>query len=392
MDFELTPGQQRLQKQIYAYLEEKVTPELEAELDVLTDGEGPLFRRFLRQLGADGWMGIGWPKEFGGQGRTAIEQYIFLDATLGYYRLPIPSLALETVGPTIMQVGSAEQQRKFLPAILKGELIIAICYTEPEAGTDAFSIRSTAIKDGDHYIINGQKVFTSFGHYADYFWLSARTDPKAAKKHQGISIFMIDAKSPGITVEPQWVMGRYRVNQEFFDNVRVPRECLVGEENQGSKYMVLQLSRERQSMVCHSMQRRWIEDVTRWAKTTRMNGTLVIERPWVKDKLAEMVVENEVLRLLNYRVVWMLTQGKTTSVESAMIKAFGTEVQQRALRGCLEIMGHFGQLKQGSKWAPLRGWMERQSQMQLQTTFGGGTNEVLRDIVATMGLGLMKSR
>ncbi|MCX5999963.1 MAG: acyl-CoA dehydrogenase family protein [Chloroflexi bacterium] len=296
------------------------------------------------------------------------------------------------VGPVIAAFGSQEQKEKFLPATANLDIWWCQGFSEPEAGSDLASLRTTAVRDGDHYIINGQKVFTSYGHYADYFWLSARTDPKAAKKHQGISILMVDAKSPGITVKPQWVMGRYKVNQEFFDNVRVPKECLMGQENQGSKYMVMQLSRERQSMACHSMVRRWIEDVTQWAKTTRMNGAPVIEQEWVKNKLAVMMVETEVLRLLSFRVAWMLAQGKPASVESAMIKAFGTEMHQRTLNSCLEIMGRFGQLKQGSKWAPMRGWMERMSQMNLQTTFGGGTNEVLRDIVATMGMGLMKTR
>jgi len=392
MDFELTTEQRDFEREIYRYLEDKVTPELEAELDDMTDGEGPLFRRFLRQLGGDGWMGIGWPPEYGGQGRSPIEQYIFLDTALGWHRLPIPSLALMTVGPTIMQVGTPEQKSKFLPAILRGELIISIGYTEPEAGTDVFSLKATAIKDGDDYILNGQKIFTSFAHYADYFWVAARTNPEAPKKHQGISIFMVDAKSPGVTIEPMWLMGDYRVDQEFFDNVRVPRECLIGGENEGAMFMIMQLTGERMSMVPHSMLRRWIVDTAQWAADTRLNGAPVLEQFWVRDKLAEMTVEMEVLKMLNYRVAWLLSQGLATNVESAMIKAFGTELFQRSLRGCVDILGLFGQLGLGSRRAPMRGWMSRMGELQLQSTFGGGTNEVMRDIVANLGLGMIKSR
>jgi len=392
MDFELAPDQQQFQEEIYSYLRKRISPELEAELDIRSDGDGPLFRQFLLQLGADGWMGIGWPQEYGGQARSPIEQYIFLDAALGYYRLPIPSLALMTVGPTIMKVGTEKQKKRFLPLILKGELIVSIGYTEPEAGTDLFSLKATAVKDGDDYIINGQKIFTSFGHYADYFWVAARTNPQAEKKHRGISIFMVDAKSPGVTIEPMWVMGDYRVDQEFFDNVRVSKDCLIGEENEAAKYMVLQLGHERVSMVPHSMVRRWIEDTAQWAKSNRLNGAPVFEQPWVRNKLAEMTVEMEVLKLLNYRVAWLLGQGMDTHVESAMIKVFGTELYQRTLRGCLEILGLFGQLWMGSKWAPMRGWIARLNELQLQTTFAGGTNEVMKDIVANVGLGLIKSR
>ncbi len=391
MYLELAPEQQQYEAEVYAYLKKEISPELETELDAQSGGDGPIFRKFLRQLGADGWMGVGWPQEYGGQGRSPIEQYIFLDASLGYHRLPIPSLALMTVGPTIMKVGNDEQKRRFLPLILRGELIVSIGYTEPESGTDLFSLKTTAIKDGDDYILNGEKIFTSFGHYADYFWVAARTDPQA-KKHRGISIFMVDARSPGITIKPMWLMGDYRVDQEFFDNVRVPGDCLIGQENEAVQYMFLQLSHERVSMVPHSMLRRWIEDMTQWAMTKRINGAPVYEEPWVRSKLAEMVVEMEVLKLLNYRVAWLLGKEQDTFVESSLIKTFGTELYQKALRECLQILGFYGQLRRGSEWAPMRGWMSRLSELHLQTTFAGGTNEVMRDMVASMGLGLMKSR
>ncbi|MCP4612686.1 MAG: acyl-CoA dehydrogenase, partial [Planctomycetes bacterium] len=193
-----------------------------------------------------------WPKEYGGQGRSALEQYIFFDLAMGYFRLPLPVLSLMTVGPTLMLLGTDEQKSKYLPKILSNDVVFAIAYTEPEAGTDLFSLKTTAVPDGDDYIINGQKIFTTYAHACDYFWLAARTDPRIEKKHQGISIFIVDAKSPGISIEPMYLMGEYRVNVEFFDNVRVPKENLIGKENKGFEYMLTQLAHERIAMVPHS--------------------------------------------------------------------------------------------------------------------------------------------
>ncbi len=392
MDIQFTPEQQQFEREIFRYLRDQQPPGLREELVDYVEGEGPLCRQFVRKMGEDGWMGIGWPKEYGGQDRTPIEQYIFFDLALGYFGITIPVLTLMTVGPTIMKVGSEEQKRKYLPPILTGDITFAIGYTEPEAGTDLFSLKTTAVKDGDDYVINGQKIFTSMGHFADYFWLAARTDPDPSRKHAGISIFIVDAKSPGITIQPTHVMGGFRVNQEFFDNVRIPKENLIGQENKGFQYMITQLAHERINLVPHSTSIRLIEYTSNWATETKRNGKLVIDEPWVRNKLAEMTVEMEVLKVLNHRTAWLMTQGETPHVESAMVKCFGSEQFIRISKGCQEILGPFGQLKIGSKWAPADGWIERVAQMELILTFGGGTNEVMRDIIAMMGLGMMKSR
>ncbi len=392
MRIDLTPEQQQFERDIYNYLKENVPPGLEEERLKYVEGDGPICKRFIRRLGEDGWMGIGWPEEYGGQGRTPIEQYIFFDLTMGYFRIPIPMLTLMTVGPALMKVGSEDQKNKFLPPILTGDITFAIGYTEPEAGTDLFSLKTTAVRDGDDYIINGQKIFTSMAQSADYFWLAARTDPDVSKQHEGISIFLVDAKTPGITINPIPVMGDFMVNQEFFDNVRVPKDSLVGEENKGVQYMIRQLAHERINLVPHSASLHMIEDVTRWAQTTRRNGHFVFDEPWVKHKLAELSVEAEVLKILNYRAAWLMSQDVAPHVESAMGKAFGTEQYLRITKACQEILGAYGQLRVGSKWAPLNGRIERMSQMYLTVTFGGGTNEVMRDIIAGMGIGMMKSR
>jgi len=392
MDFKFTPEQEQFEKEVYSYLKKNLPPELEEELHTMAEGEGPIARDFVRQMSHDGWMGIGWPTEYGGQNRTPIEQYIFFDLAMGYFRIPIPVLGLMTVGPTLMRVGSEEQKQRFLPPILTGDIQFGIAYTEPEAGTDLFSLKTTAIRDGDDYVINGQKIFTSMGMTADYFWLAARTNPDAKRQHEGISIFLVDAKSPGISIQPMYMMCEYGVAQEFFDNVRVPKECLVGEENQGVLYMVTQLAYERISLVPHSTTVRVIEDTTLWARSTRRNGSCIADEPWVRNELAELTVESEVLKMLNYRVAWQMTRGETPHVESAMIKVFGSEHIVRTMAVCQEIMGSFGQLRLGSKWGPIGGWVERLSRMEVQLTFVGGTNEVMRDIMATMGLRLMKSR
>ena len=392
MDFDLTPEQKQLERDVKAYFEKNATLELHQEIDRLPEGEGPLCKQFVRKLGQDGWMGIGWPKEYGGQGRSSIDQYIFFDLALGYYHIPIPMLALMTVGPTIMRVGTEEQKKRVLPAILRGECVIAIGYTEPEAGTDLMSLKTTAIRDGDHYVINGQKAFTSMGHSCDYFWLAVRTDPKAAKKYMGLSILLVDAKTPGITVEPIKTMANLQLNHEFFENVRVPKESLIGQENKGAEYLFMQLAHERVMLVPHSFSLRAIRDAARWASQTRFNGKTVLDQPWVRGRLVDMALESEVLKLLNYRVAWMLTRGELPMVESSMIKVFGSEHIRRATDVALQVMGLYGQLETGSKWVPVRGRPEHVYRMQVLLTFGGGTNEVLRDMMAMMGLGLPRSR
>ncbi len=392
MDFELTPEQKQLEKEVKAYFEKNATLELHQEIDEFPEGEGPLCRQFVRQLGKDGWMGIGWPREYGGQGRSSIDQYIFFDLALGYYHIPIPMMTLMTVGPTIMRVGTEEQKKSILPAILRGECVAAIGYTEPEAGTDLMSLKTTAIRDGDHYVINGQKTFTSMGHCCDYFWLAVRTDPKAAKNYMGLSILLVDAKTPGITVEPIKTMSGLLLNNEFFENVRVPKESLIGGENKGAEYLFMQLAHERVTLVPHSFSLRAIKEAASWASQTNFNGKTVLDQPWVRARLVDMALESEVLKLLNYRVAWMLTRGELPMVESSMIKVFGSEHIRRATDVALQVMGLHGQLQTGSKWVPARGRPEHVYRMQVVLTFGGGTNEVLRDMMAMMALGLPRSR
>jgi alkylation response protein AidB-like acyl-CoA dehydrogenase len=395
MDFELTSEQQQLQREIYEYLERLVTPALLAELQDKPEAGGPEdapeYTKCLHRLGDDGWLGIGWPKEYGGQGKGPIEQYIFFDAVSGYHALPIPMLSLNAIGPTIMQVGTPGQKDRFLPPILKGRLNIGVGYTESGAGSDLASLKTTAVRDGDDYVITGQKVFTTLADFCDYIWLAARTDP-TAKKHKGISIFMVDTKSPGFKCDPIHIMGGFRSNITYYDDVRVPKDCLIGEENAGWYYINAQLAMERIGLVAHSRAGRLVDEMIRWVKQARLDGARLADVPWVRTRLAEMARDTEVLRLMNYRVAWQISQGVVPFAEASMVKIFGSELFQRIHGLSLQMMGLFGQLEPGNELAPVGGKLEREYLAKMLLTFGGGANEVLRDVVAIMGLGMPRSR
>lgn len=395
MDFQLTEAQQLLQREVVAYLEKHITPELQAELLAQQEGGGPdthpHYSRFMRQLGRDGWLGLAWPKQYGGLERDAIDQYIFFDTIAGYYRIPIPFLAINAIGATIMRAGTTEQKDRFLPPLLRGELNIAVGYTEPGAGTDLASLKTRAVRDGDHFVIKGQKVFTSLAHFCDYIWLAARTDLNA-KKHKGISIFMVDTRLPGVSIHPLHTMGGFRSNVTFYDDVRVPKDCLIGEENKGWSYINSQLAMERIGLVPHSRMRRMLEDMIRWAKDTEIDGRRLFDEPWVREKLADLTARTEVLRLFNFRAAKMITQGIEPFAEAAMTKVYGSELFQTVAGTCMDIMGLIGGLQPPSDVSPAKGLFQRDFAALRLLTFGGGANEVLKDMIALSGLGMPPSR
>jgi alkylation response protein AidB-like acyl-CoA dehydrogenase len=405
MDFALTPEQQQFARDFNEYLDRHLTPELRAETETFMEmnkdtdpgefgrGEygGPKSKAFIRQMGADGWLGVGWPKEYGGQGRSLMEQHIFYE-TIWARRAPFPVLTLNSVAPTIMKFGSAEQKNEFLPRILRGELEAAIGYTEPDAGTDLASLKTSAVRDGDDYIINGNKVFTSIAHIADYLWLAARTDPDPTKKHNGLSLFIVPIDSPGISIEPIYTMGGHRTNSIYLKNVRVPDRCLIGEENKGWQLIVAQLEHERFSLVPSSPMTVRIEGTIEWAKKTRIDGRPVIDQPGVRERLAELLADTEILKLLNYQVIENMTKGKPVWAESSAVKVFGSELNIRINNTLMDIMGLYGQLRRGDERAPLDGLVVTHFLDDLIFVFGGGANEIQRDIIATVGLGLPRSR
>jgi alkylation response protein AidB-like acyl-CoA dehydrogenase len=382
----LSPAEEALVGELRAYFAVLMTPALRAEL---ADGEGggPRYHEALRQMGADGWLGIGWPREHGGQGRPPLEQYLFFDEVqrAGF---PIPLLTLNTVGPTLMRFGTDEQKRRFLPAILRGEVHFSIGYTEPEAGTDLASLRTRAERRGDEYVIDGQKVFTSLAGHADYIWLAARTDA-AAPKHKGISLFIVDARAPGVTMTPTGVLGDNPLCSVFYDGVRVPARDRVGEENQGWKIMTTQLNHERVALVAAGMAARALDEVCAWARATRgSDGARVIDRPWVQLHLARVRARLEALKLFNWRQACAIGAGALAPAEASAVKVYGSEFFVEAYRLLLEVLGAPGALGRGSPGAILEGRIERFCRATLVLTFAGGTNEVQRDLIATLGLGL----
>ena len=346
---------------------------------------GPLYKDLTRRIGGDGWFGIGWPKEYGGQGRSPIEQFIFFDEAQRA-GAPIPFLSINTVGPTIMQFGSEEQKQEFLPPILRGELHFAIGYSEPNAGTDLASLRTRATFDGEEWIINGAKMWTSLVADADYVWLAARTDPDA-KKHRGISIFLVPTSSPGFRFAPVHTIGDASTNATFYEGVRVPPTALVGEVNQGWQLITTQLNYERVALCAPGGVVRIFEDVCTWARESRLaDGSRVIDHEWVRINLARVQANLSFLELINWKVAWGLTHGQVSPADASATKVFGTEFYCDAYRMLLEIMGPAGTIKRDSPESVLRGRVERAYRGTLILTFGGGTNEIQRDIIAMFGL------
>jgi 3-oxocholest-4-en-26-oyl-CoA dehydrogenase alpha subunit len=384
-----TDEQEKLRQELRSYYADLLTPEVEAEL-AESHGVGPALRRVVRQMGEDGWLGIGWPVEYGGQGRSAIEQFVFFDESMRA-GAPVPMLTINTVGPTIMQFGTDVQKDEFLPRILKGEIHFCIGYTEPGAGTDLASLKTTAVRDGDEYIINGQKVFTSLAGGADYIWLAARTDPEA-KKHKGISMFLIPMSTPGISITPMSLLSEHDINHTFFDDVRVPASCLVGGENQGWTLITNQLNHERVTLCSSGVIEGLLAEVQKWAQDTQLaDGRRVVDQEWVRLNLARVRARLEFLRLINWKVAWTATQGHLDVADASSTKVFGTEFYLEAFRLLFEIVGQRGYLQDGSPDVILHGRLERFYRSLLILTFGGGTNEIQRDLIATFGLGFPRA-
>jgi len=380
-------SQEALRRELRAYFEKLLTPEVQVELGK-NHGVGEAMRKVVRQMGKDGWLGIGWPKEYGGQGRSEIEQFIFFDEAMRA-RAPVPMLSLNTVGPTLMMHGSEGHKKFFLPKILSGELHFCIGYSEPGAGTDLAALQTRADLDGDEYVINGQKLWTSLASDADYCWLAVRTD-QDAPKHGGLSMILVDMKTPGIRVDPLELLSDHDINAVFFDDVRVPAANLVGGVNKGWKLITGQLNHERVTICSPGMIEGAYEKVVAWAAETKTaDGERVIDQEWVQTNLAKVKSGIHVLRLMNWKVAWMTAEGmKVNPADASTIKVFGTEFYLDALRLLMEVMGQRGYLKSGSSEAAANGIVETLFRSLLILTYGGGTNEIQKDLIGLFGLGL----
>jgi 3-oxocholest-4-en-26-oyl-CoA dehydrogenase alpha subunit len=389
MYLDYTPEQQRLRAEIRAALERVMTPQRSAAVSEGVEG-GPAVRECIRALGAADLLGVGWPKQYGGRGFSAIEQFIFSEEAQRV-SAPIPLVTLNTVGPTLMQYGTEQQKQQFLPAILDGSVEFAIGYSEPGAGSDLASLRTTAVRDGDGYVIDGQKMFTSGAAYADYIWLAARTDPNV-KKHKGISIFIVPTSSPGFSWQPLHTMPGVSTFYTFYDNVRVPASAIVAGENQGWQLITTQLNFERAALGNLGALEPLFEKTLHWATTTELDGGHVIDKPWVQLALARVEAQVAAYKLVNMRVNAAMTResaGVLSMGEASAAKVFGTELTQQVSRQLLEVLDHNG-LRSGPD-APLRGALESAYRFAVINTFGGGANEIQRDIIAMAGLGMPRA-
>ena len=386
MYVDLTSEQKALRAELRGYFDGLVTDELRHELKD-SEGGGPEYTRILQQLGRDGWLGIGWPEEYGGQDRSPIEQYIFAEE-IQRAGFPLPFLTLGTVGPTIMQFGTDEQKERFLPPILRGELHFAIGYSEPDAGTDLASLKTTAVRDGDEYVVNGNKVYTSLADYADYIWVAVRTDPEAPK-HRGISILVVPTDATGYKWTPIQTVSAARTTATYYEDVRVPVSNRIGPENQGWSLIVSQLNHERVSLFSAGPIQRTFEEVCAWARETKFeDGRRVIDQPWVQRNLGKFQAHHEVLKLMNWKQAWALTQRNLHPAEASAVKVYGTVLNNEGYKLLMEVVGEAGCVKEGSARAVVRGVLELMYRTSLILTFGGGTNEVQRDIIAMAGLGM----
>jgi 3-oxo-4-pregnene-20-carboxyl-CoA dehydrogenase beta subunit len=377
MDIELTPAQHALTLELREYFRDLMsTSEREA---MLTERHGETYRAVVRRMGRDGWLGVGWPQEYGGRGFGLVEQHIFVNEA-ARADIPLPGVTLQTVGPTLQAFGTQEQKDFFLPKILAGELHFAIGYTEPEAGTDLASLRTTAVRDGNTYVINGQKIFTTGAHDADYIWLAARTDPNAPR-HKGISILIVDTQDPGYSWTPIITCdGAHHVNATYYSDVRVPATMLVGTENAGWRLITTQLNHERVMLGPAGRLSALYERVRDWATTHEF-----ADEPDVRRTLARARANIRVNELLNWQVA---AAGSDVSIaDASATKVFSSDRVQWLGRELEEVVGTHGDPADPDTDELMR-WLDVQAKRNLVLTFGGGVNEIQRELIAMAGLNL----
>jgi alkylation response protein AidB-like acyl-CoA dehydrogenase len=387
MRYAYTPAQLAWRDEVRAFVRRHVTEALRAEMRAAgNEGDGPLAREFHRRLFEKGWWGVGWPKELGGLGKSAVEQYIFIEE-MEAAGAPGMRLTVTSVAPTILRVGTEAQKRKWIPPILRGEYEFAVAYSEPGAGTDLASLTTRAVLDGDEWVINGQKMWNTGAHTATHNWVAVRTEPEA-RKHQGISMIIVPMDRPGITVQPIWTMSNIRTNAVFFDDVRVPADHLIGERGMGFYYAMMALDFERIQLGSVGLLRRLLEELKAFVRRARRDGRPLGVVPWVRRALADLEMRVEVGRQLGLLNAWLIDQGQVPTKEGSMAKVYVTELNAHFASVGLDILGAAGALAPTDPAAPLHGrlqWLYTIAPMQ---RFGGGTNEIQRIIISDRGLGL----
>jgi len=398
MRIALTPEQERLREELRAYFNELVTPERRIALSAATNefggsgefGDASVYREVIRQIGEDGWLGIGWPREYGGQDRSMVEQLIFTDVA-AVAGVPIPYLTLNTIGPTIMQYGTDAQKEYFLPRILRGELHFSVGYSEPGSGTDLASLKTRAVLDeaSGEWVINGQKMWTSLIQYADWIWLACRTEPDAPR-HRGLSMILVPADAPGVSYTPVHTVAGVGTSATYYQDVLVPAQNLVGERGGGWRLMTNQLNRERVALTSSAATVHSLELVRRWAiQTRRADGSRVIDQEWVQVLLGRAHARVDALSLINWKLAAEIDT--MSPADASATKVYGSELNTEVYRALMEVVGPNAVAGAGEAVA-LAGRLERYARSSLVMTFGGGTNEIQRDIIGMVALGLPAAR
>jgi hypothetical protein len=387
MDFELTADERAFQVEVEAFLAARVSPDvMDANPEQLSQTvDSPAKRAFMRELAVKGWLGMSWPKAYGGQERSGIYDFILTEA-LARSGAPQPGKSVGIIGKTIIRHGSAWMKQEFLPRIARAEIEFAIGYSEPQAGSDAANMQLRAERVGDRWRLNGQKSWTTSAHFADWYWVGARTDPSS--KHRGITLFLIPMDHPGLTVHPVWTIGDERTNDVFFDDVEVEDRYVVGELNQGWTYICEALDLERFAMMPLGPLEKKVEAFCDHARMAARDGAPLRADPGVRRAIATAVTELEVARVLQRRVIAAALRGGVPTVESSQYKLFMNETGQRVAAAALDLFGPAGQLRPGTEGAPLNGRFERSYRYTVVDTIGGGASEIQKNIIARRGLGL----
>jgi 3-oxocholest-4-en-26-oyl-CoA dehydrogenase alpha subunit len=389
MEFVFTPEQEDFRQELRQFLQAELPADAGGDGDEEGGEAWEFSKQFQKKLAARGWLVPQWPKQYGGADMGILEQLI-LQEEMAYRGAPIPgSSGIRMLGPVLMLYGTEEQKREHLPGIASGDVIWCQGYSEPGSGSDLASLQTRAVRDGDEYVINGQKIWTSNAHRADWIFLLGRTDPDAPK-HRGISFFVFPMKTPGISVQPLInLAGIHGFNQTFYDNVRVPVKSLVGEENRGWYVGAALLDFERSNISGAATSKRSLEQLTQYCRETMSDGGSLFSQPLVRNKLAELAIETEVGRLLSYRVASIQARGQIPNKEASMAKLYHSELAQRLAGTGVQIMGLYGQVRPESpRWARLRGQFTMRYMTSVSGTIAAGTSEIQRNIIATRGLGL----
>lgn len=393
MDFKFTPEEEAFRQEVKDWLKAEIPTrwfELCTGFWQETDESWKISRQFQQKLGAKGWLAPAYPKEYGGANLGHIKRLILAEE-LAYHNAPVgveTEITVNWVGMALQHFGNEQQKNDYVNRVAKGDIVFCLGYSEPNAGSDLASLQTRATEKGDEYIVNGQKIWCSYAHYANYCWLAAITDPDAPK-HRNMSMFVVDMKTPGITIRPLInVVGCHSFNEVFFDDVHVPKENLVGVKNNGWFQLAMALDFERSGVQTAAANQLLLDFLIGYAKSTKRNGKPIAEDPAIRHDLAEMAINIEVARMLCYRIAWIYSKGGHSNYESSMAMIFGSELLRRISDVGMRVLGKYGQLMPDSNFVVGKAEIARSYLASLSIGVGGGTNEIQKNIIAMRGLGL----